>query len=351
MQELIVSGNYRRHRRDSGAMLLAVLFMLAIMVITAMAVAPVIIQQAKRDREEEMIHRGTEYARAVKKYYKKFGRYPPNLEALDNTNQLRFLRKRYKDPLTKDGQWRLLRYGDILSLVGGGAFGAQGIPGGLPGQVPGAAGAFGQAAAYGQAAQAGQMAALQQAAGANQNPFGASSTGASGSTNQQSFSLGPSQAQNAGPGGAQSDSTPGTSGAPGQTGAPGQAGSNTVFGSAAPGDRTFGGGPIVGVASRSKDPTIRIFNKKRTYDEWQFIYSPMMNLQNTLLRGPYNGQTIANMQIGIPPGQLNGPQGGPQPGAPGVQLPQQNQQQNQLPNQQVNPGGQFPPEQNPPPPQ
>ena len=32
--------------------------------------------QMKRDREEEMIHRGTEYARAIKKYYKKFGRYP-----------------------------------------------------------------------------------------------------------------------------------------------------------------------------------------------------------------------------------------------------------------------------------
>ena len=44
----------------------------------------------KRDREEEMIHRGTEYARAVKKYYKKFGRYPANLEQLENTNQIRF---------------------------------------------------------------------------------------------------------------------------------------------------------------------------------------------------------------------------------------------------------------------
>ena len=84
-------------------MLLAVLFLMAMMVIAAMAVAPAFVQQMKRDREEEMIHRGTEYARAIKKYYKKFGRYPANLEQLENTNNIRFLRKRFKDPLDKDG--------------------------------------------------------------------------------------------------------------------------------------------------------------------------------------------------------------------------------------------------------
>ena len=88
-------------RRDRGAMLLAVLFLMAMMVIAAMAIAPAFVQQMKRDREEEMIHRGTEYARAIKKYYKKFGRYPANLEQLENTNNIRFLRKRFKDPLDK----------------------------------------------------------------------------------------------------------------------------------------------------------------------------------------------------------------------------------------------------------
>ena len=66
------------------------------------------VQQMKRDREEEMIHRGTEYARAIKKYYKKFGRYPANLEHWKTPTD-RFLRKRYKDPLTKDGKWKLLQ--------------------------------------------------------------------------------------------------------------------------------------------------------------------------------------------------------------------------------------------------
>ncbi len=126
-----------RCRRDRGAMLLAVLFMMAIMVITALAVAPAFLQQAKRDREEELIHRGTEYARAVKKYYKKFGRYPANLEQLENTNQIRFLRRRYKDPLAKDGQWKLLRAGDIQSLVGGAGFGSAGIAAGSSRRIAG----------------------------------------------------------------------------------------------------------------------------------------------------------------------------------------------------------------------
>src|SRR5450631_2152058 len=127
----------RRRRRDRGAMLLAVLFMMAIMVITAMAVAPAFVQQMKRDREEEMIHRGTEYARAIKKYYKKFGRYPANLEQLDNTNQIRFLRRRFKDPLTKEGDWKLLHYGDIQAITGAATLGSfanqQGALGGQGG--------------------------------------------------------------------------------------------------------------------------------------------------------------------------------------------------------------------------
>ena len=65
----------------------------------------------KRDREEEMIHRGVQYSRAIRAYYKKFSRYPAKIEDLENTNQMRFLRKRYKDPLTgKD--FKLLHYGE-----------------------------------------------------------------------------------------------------------------------------------------------------------------------------------------------------------------------------------------------
>lgn len=352
-----------RRRRDRGAMLLAVLFMMAIMVITALAVAPAFLQQAKRDREEEMIHRGTEYARAIKKYYKKFGRYPANLEQLENTNQIRFIRRRFKDPLAKDGQWKLLRAGDIQALIGGAGFGIPGlqpgVQGGLQGQNPlnsratGGAGATGSAGSDQGAntAPAGaQMSPQQQsaflasqAANAGQQGGGTSpfASGGSGAAGQSGFSLGssPSQGSNAAVGQTQGQ------GATSQTGS-----NNTIFGNSGVGGQTFGGGAIVGVASKSKDPTIRVYNKKKNYDEWQFIYSPMLDRQNTLLRGPYNGQSMvgAGGQFGTPAGQLNQPSQnglGQQPGGLGQQQPGGFGQQNPQQNQQITPPNQFPPDQ------
>ena len=320
-------------------MLLAILFMMAMMVITALAVAPAFVQQAKRDREEEMIHRGTEYARAIRKYYKRFGRYPANLEQLENTNQIRFLRQRYKDPLTKDGQWKLLHYGDIAMLIN-----ALGFPGGLP--------------------QGGTGGGLSAAPGVQLPPQqpGTGSGNLTQGTTQPDGGASP-DASGAGAGGAQSGvivapgagQTSGAGGTPGQS-TPGQSGNNnTIFGNTGVGGQTFGGGAIVGVASKSKDPTIRIYNKKKTYDEWVFIYSPMMDLNpNVLLRGPYNGQVFGGAQVGTPAGQLNQGATGQQPGAFGQQpggSGQQNPQQYPQQNQQLMPGTQFPPEQSQPPPQ
>ena len=344
----------QRRRRDSGAMLLAVLFMMAIMVIVAMAVAPSFVQQMKRDREEEMIHRGTEYARAIKKFYKKFGRYPANLEQLDNTNQIRFLRRRYKDPLSKDGQWKLLHYTDIQVLTGGAMMGAQGAQLGAQGGSQGLGGS-----------------PLTQAIGQSGGGQGANTAPAAAQLPPQQTSLPPSDQT---PGAAQTGGTAspfivpssddaGQSGSNPVTGigqssnpirgqaagAPGQTGSNnSIFGNSGVGGQTFGGGAIVGVASKDKETTIRIFNKKKTYDEWMFIYNPAMDRMNVLLRGPYNGQTFTGTQVGTPAGQLNqantgatGQQPGgltTQPGAFG--------QQNPVQNQQPIPGGQFPPDQN-----
>jgi len=92
---------------------MVLLFMMALLLLAATATAPAIKQQLQRDRETEMIHRGAQYARAIKRYFKKFGRYPASLDQLENTNGLRFLRKRYKDPMSPDGKWNLLHPGDV----------------------------------------------------------------------------------------------------------------------------------------------------------------------------------------------------------------------------------------------
>jgi len=320
----------RRRQRDGGYLLLAILLMMALMIIAATIEAPRIVQQMKRDREQEMIHRGTEYARAIKKFYKKFGRYPTSLEQLDNTNQIRFLRRRYKDPLSKDGKWTLLHYGDIQTLLNrngpgtpAAALGSQG-PGGqagsIPGSTPGGA-AFtngpnsdGSGSTFGGSPAPGAQYTNGPGSDGSGGGFGGGSTGP------------------------QSGNSLGTSPFSGQTGAPGPAGGN----------QTFGGGAIVGVASLSKDPTIRIYNKKKKYNEWQFIYDPMADQANVLLRGPYQPLILGGAHVGTPAGQMNGQQQSPfgQQQSPFGQQPGSTPQPNG-PGQR-GPGSMFPPDQNQP---
>lgn len=99
--------------KQDGYILLILLLMVALLMLAVTAAAPRIAQQAKRDRENEMIHRGAEYARAIKRFYRKFGRYPTSLDQLKETNNIHFLRKAYADPMTQDGKWRLLHPGDV----------------------------------------------------------------------------------------------------------------------------------------------------------------------------------------------------------------------------------------------
>jgi type II secretory pathway pseudopilin PulG len=78
----------------------------------------------KNDREEELIFRGGEIADAIARYQQKNGNaLPPSLEVLVKG---RFLRREYKDPMTKDGKWRFIRQGESLGPIRapGGATGA-----------------------------------------------------------------------------------------------------------------------------------------------------------------------------------------------------------------------------------
>ena len=344
--------NLRRRRHEDGYLLLSVLLLMAFMIIAATIEAPQMVQQMKRDREEEMIHRGTEYARAIKKYYKKFGRYPANLEQLDNTNQIRFLRKRYKDPLTKDGKWKLLNYGDIQTLLNANAPGTPAAALGAQGQ-----GAFGQPNAISSVSSTGTPATPTPGAIPN-NIVYTSSTGfdqSNPNSGQQPTGTAGSILGNSPQGNQQQGASPfannfslgaNTSANGNQQGSTGLVGANQAVGNQAGGDQTFGGGAIVGVASVSKDPTIRIYNKKKTYNEWQFIYNPIMDTANVLLRGPYQPTTIGGAQVGTPAGQINqSGQGafGQQPSGFGQQPSGFGQPQNSP--QQTSPVNQFPPDQ------
>jgi type II secretory pathway pseudopilin PulG len=261
-----------RRRHQSGYILLILIFMLTLMIVAMAATAPSIAQQIKRDREEEMIHRGAQYARAIKRYFRKFGRYPTSLEQLENTNDMRFLRKAYKDPMSKDGKWRLLHPGDVK-------IGNQ--PNiGTPVSAMGSQFGFGSGAGGAQGSRPGGMGS------------GAQSPG------------GPGGLQS--PGGLSSSPSSGSSQSPSRSGfsTPSAFGNNQVI-----------GGAIIGVASTSEKEGIHEFNEKKQYNEWYFVYDPTTD-RGGLITGPYTGKTFAG-----PGGSVTGVPGTAGPGAPAGQQP------------------------------
>lgn len=105
-------------KRQSGYALIVILLLLAFVLISlSVAVTPVL-TQAKREKEDELIFRGQQYQRAIGRFYRKFGRYPLKMEELIRTNDRNFLRRPYPDPMTPDGNWRIIRVGPAGQLVG-----------------------------------------------------------------------------------------------------------------------------------------------------------------------------------------------------------------------------------------
>jgi len=215
---------------DSGFALLFVMLAATVLLIGLTAVLPSIYLEGQREREEELIFRGTQYARAVAGFHQKFQRYPTSVSELTKlTSGFRFLRKEFTDPMTPNGKWRFIHangQGVLLdSKTQGPSSGGQGQPG--AGQGTGMFGMIGTSSMGGSAS--GQQ-------GMGDSGFGQSTGG---------FSL--------------NSTSPGsTSSAPGNS---------SFFGGSIQGGGTF----IVGVASSSHKASIRIWNQKTHYDEWEFI--------------------------------------------------------------------------------
>jgi type II secretory pathway pseudopilin PulG len=107
---------------QAGFSLVFLLGSITVMLIVMGAAVPTWRYIMKNDREEELYFRGDQIARAVERYQKKNGNaLPVSLELMVKGH---YLRKAYKDPMAKDGEWRLIHPGEAL------------IPGGPPGASP-----------------------------------------------------------------------------------------------------------------------------------------------------------------------------------------------------------------------
>jgi hypothetical protein len=183
--------------------------------------------------------------RAIRLFYRKTKTYPASLDALENTNNTRFLRQKYKDPLTGK-EYRLIPVGQNKTQVSV-AFGEplSGLAGGGLGSAAGLASTPGTAATP----------------NTTVNSTNALNSGFGGAT------IGGSAA------------TPGTTGSTDST--------DPLSGSI---------GPIMGVGSQDTGDSILNPNQQTTYETWEFLYDPRIELlyqQANIMGGGGIGSTSA----------------------------------------------------------
>lgn len=213
-------------------MLVFVVFLVALVLIALAVAAPVVARQLRRDKEIESQHRMQQYVRAIQLYQRKFpNQYPPSIKALESSNNIRYLRHQYVDPLTGKADYKLIHQGEQKTKIR--VFGKTldelnvGLGGGL-----------------------GSAAGLASGIGASASPGATSVT----ATN----------ALNSGFGGASAPT--GATGASGASGATGASGGG-IFGDSS-------GGVIVGVGTSKSGDSITEPNEQTSYESWEFWYDP-----------------------------------------------------------------------------
>ena len=71
----------------------------------------------KRSDERELKFRLKAYKRAIEKFHKLFKRYPSKLEELITIPPTpKLLRKLYKDPMSKNGKWKIIHLNDGILI-------------------------------------------------------------------------------------------------------------------------------------------------------------------------------------------------------------------------------------------
>jgi len=95
---------------ERGYTMVAVVVFITILTITIAAVGPTVSTLMRREREEELIFRGKQYARAIALFQRRYGRYPTSLAEM-YTNRPRTIRKLWKDPMCSCDDWKLLIQG------------------------------------------------------------------------------------------------------------------------------------------------------------------------------------------------------------------------------------------------
>jgi hypothetical protein len=369
----VISPRGRRAGRESGFA-----YILALMIVTALMIASMVAMEkglahARRRQEALTIWRGEQYVRAIRLYYRKTNHYPQTIDDLEKgIGNVHFLRpEAYKNPMNKqDGSWRLIYVNPAGQIIGSVRYAnLQQMAlivlnnGQLPQPTPGQSGSSdlgsSNANSLNGATNSSSGTGSQNPSG--QNPNGGNSAAGPGDTsggnqnpeNPQSpenpqnppGSQNPSNTQN--PPNSQNP-TPSQNGfLPSANTPPGLGlGMNSGAGQAinplllmkptGPVSGPVIGGFLTGVALISKAPSQKVYQGGKTYEQWEFIWNPLVDQARALQSGMGQGATGS---IGGVAGQGANPGMGPDLGAtlpvvPGTQPPQPQPNQPQQPPQQ-----------------
>jgi type II secretory pathway pseudopilin PulG len=291
---------------EEGFMLVGLIVAIFLVLLALSVAAPKVAQDLRREREVEAVHRGNQYVRAIRLYYRKTHTYPGSIEQLEKTNNIRFLRQQYVDPMTGKADWKLIHVGEAKTTVKG-FFGQPlaGLPNGLGSAAGMASPGIGQSNSGGTGS----------SSSSSGSSYGFSSSGSGGLGGSSTPTLGGSaNAGTNGPTSGGSTSSSGTSGTSGQ-------GSNSTIGAAASQSSSgmpSGGAPFVGVGVPKDGDSITVLNEQTTYDTWEFIYDPRIEqlyAKGALFGGSSSlGSASGSSGFGNTPGSGSAPGLGTTPG-------------------------------------
>jgi type II secretory pathway pseudopilin PulG len=301
---------------EHGYMLVGLIVAIFLILLVLGTAAPKVARDLRREREVEAEHRANQYVRAIQLYYRKFGHYPGNMDQLEKSNNIRFLRQQYVDPMTGKADWRMIKVGENKTTVKG-FFGQP-----LAGLTPGLGTAAGMAS----------QGAIGAGAAGSSSPsaFGSSSPGTGG---LGSSSGGPGASTTSAFGSPTGSTGAATSGAPGTGpntgsdsafGSSGSSGSSSGTGSQSATSFTGGGSPFMGIGSSKTGDSIIEPNEQTTYQTWEFLYDPRLE-QLKAKASLFGGTPTAagSSGLGSASGNASPGMGGSTPGAttPGTTSP------------------------------
>ncbi|HEX5482357.1 MAG TPA: hypothetical protein VFZ08_06995 [Terriglobia bacterium] len=229
---------------NRGYALVAVMILVTVLLISLTASLPGVYQEGQREREKEAIFRGEQYARAVYLFHRQYGRYPSSVkELIGNGNGTRFLRQAYRDPLSPNGRWRFIHATAAGLLIDSWNQDVMGA---------------GKKKNSSQTSEQGSNAP----SGATSGLGSPSAPGSSSGLGPSSFSLGSSLEQSQQ--GKKKHKHPPSSCDQSQSQGLGSDSSEAQTG-------ILLGAFIVGVAPCNNRQSIRVFNDKTHYEEWEFL--------------------------------------------------------------------------------